>query len=180
MSPTISSSSRRSALRHRRPTLCLCTRPRQVRSGGTQGGDQRSASHHCRQSKWRGCNKGWRAKRRSQPGTYCRVRRAGEGRCSQCQGCGRARRCRAGVPSNNLHRIEPLLAKQFVTVDQVDLARTLESPALRPRTRPDHSSPWRKRDWLRHRRNTSRAKPPLSRAISRCSRQPIMSPRSNR
>src|ERR1700760_886818 len=27
---------------------------------------------------------------------------------------------------NNLHRIEPLLAKQFVTVDQVDLARTLE------------------------------------------------------
>jgi membrane fusion protein, multidrug efflux system len=28
--------------------------------------------------------------------------------------------------SNNLHRIEPLLAKQFVTVDQVDLARTLE------------------------------------------------------
>jgi membrane fusion protein, multidrug efflux system len=26
--------------------------------------------------------------------------------------------------SNNLHRIEPLLAKQFVTVDQVDLART--------------------------------------------------------
>jgi len=28
--------------------------------------------------------------------------------------------------SNNLHRIEPLLAKQFVTVDQVDLARTLQ------------------------------------------------------
>jgi multidrug efflux system membrane fusion protein len=28
--------------------------------------------------------------------------------------------------SNNLHRIEPLLAKQFVTVDQVDQARTLE------------------------------------------------------
>ena len=28
--------------------------------------------------------------------------------------------------SNNLRRIEPLLAKQFVTVDQVDLARTLE------------------------------------------------------
>ena len=27
---------------------------------------------------------------------------------------------------NNLHRIEPLLAKQFVTVDQVDLARTTE------------------------------------------------------
>ena len=27
---------------------------------------------------------------------------------------------------NNLHRIEPLLAKQFVTVDQVDQARTLE------------------------------------------------------
>src|SRR4051812_29062962 len=26
--------------------------------------------------------------------------------------------------TNNLHRIEPLLAKQFVTVDQVDLART--------------------------------------------------------
>jgi multidrug efflux system membrane fusion protein len=28
--------------------------------------------------------------------------------------------------SNNLHRIEPLLAKQFVTVDQVDRARSLE------------------------------------------------------
>jgi membrane fusion protein, multidrug efflux system len=28
--------------------------------------------------------------------------------------------------NNNLHRIEPLLAKQFVTVDQVDRARTLE------------------------------------------------------
>lgn len=36
--------------------------------------------------------------------------------------------------SNNLHRIEPLLAKQFVTVDDVDKARTLEtaqSEALR-------------------------------------------------
>jgi len=29
--------------------------------------------------------------------------------------------------SNNLHRIEPLLAKQFVTVDQVDQAHTLET-----------------------------------------------------
>src|ERR1700739_4207825 len=29
-------------------------------------------------------------------------------------------------PSNNLHRLEPLLAKQFVTVDQVDRARTSE------------------------------------------------------
>jgi len=28
--------------------------------------------------------------------------------------------------SNNLHRIEPLLARQFVTVDQVDQARTLQ------------------------------------------------------
>src|SRR6516225_3739314 len=28
--------------------------------------------------------------------------------------------------NNNLHRIEPLLAKQFVTVDQVDRARTSE------------------------------------------------------
>ncbi|WP_446743266.1 HlyD family efflux transporter periplasmic adaptor subunit [Silvibacterium acidisoli] len=28
--------------------------------------------------------------------------------------------------TNNLHRIEPLLAKQFVTVDQVDQARTLQ------------------------------------------------------
>jgi multidrug efflux system membrane fusion protein len=28
--------------------------------------------------------------------------------------------------SNNLHRLEPLLVKQFVTVDQVDLARTSE------------------------------------------------------
>jgi membrane fusion protein, multidrug efflux system len=29
--------------------------------------------------------------------------------------------------TNNLHRIEPLLTKQFVTVDQVDQARTLET-----------------------------------------------------
>lgn len=29
--------------------------------------------------------------------------------------------------NNNLHRLEPLLAKQFVTVDQVDKARTLET-----------------------------------------------------
>jgi len=29
--------------------------------------------------------------------------------------------------TNNLHRLEPLLAKQFVTVDQVDQARTLEA-----------------------------------------------------
>ncbi len=28
--------------------------------------------------------------------------------------------------NNNLHRIEPLLSKQFVTVDQVDRARTTE------------------------------------------------------
>jgi len=36
--------------------------------------------------------------------------------------------------SNNLHRLEPLLAKQFVTVDQIDRARTseiAESEALR-------------------------------------------------
>ena len=32
--------------------------------------------------------------------------------------------------SNNLHRIEPLLARQFVTVDQVDQARTLEISRL--------------------------------------------------
>ena len=29
--------------------------------------------------------------------------------------------------TNNLHRIEPLLAKQFVTVDQIDQARTLQT-----------------------------------------------------
>ena len=29
--------------------------------------------------------------------------------------------------TNNLHRLEPLLAKQFVTVDQIDQARTLEA-----------------------------------------------------
>jgi membrane fusion protein, multidrug efflux system len=32
--------------------------------------------------------------------------------------------------SNNLHRIEPLLTRQFVTVDQVDQARTLETSRL--------------------------------------------------
>lgn len=31
-----------------------------------------------------------------------------------------------GYATNNLHRIEPLLARQYVTVDQVDQARTLE------------------------------------------------------
>jgi len=29
--------------------------------------------------------------------------------------------------TNNLHRVEPLLAKQFVTVDQIDQARTSEA-----------------------------------------------------
>ncbi|HTZ90519.1 MAG TPA: biotin/lipoyl-binding protein [Alloacidobacterium sp.] len=32
--------------------------------------------------------------------------------------------------TNNLHRIEPLLAKQFVTVDQVDQAKTLQTTRL--------------------------------------------------
>jgi multidrug efflux system membrane fusion protein len=32
----------------------------------------------------------------------------------------------AAYATNNLHRIEPLLAKQFVTVDQIDQARTLQ------------------------------------------------------
>jgi membrane fusion protein, multidrug efflux system len=32
--------------------------------------------------------------------------------------------------SNNLHRIEPLLARQFVTVDQVDQARTLQASRI--------------------------------------------------
>jgi multidrug efflux system membrane fusion protein len=32
--------------------------------------------------------------------------------------------------SNNLHRVEPLLARQFVTVDQVDQARTLQTSRL--------------------------------------------------
>jgi membrane fusion protein, multidrug efflux system len=32
--------------------------------------------------------------------------------------------------TNNLHRIEPLLARQFVTVDQVDQARTLQTSRL--------------------------------------------------
>jgi membrane fusion protein, multidrug efflux system len=34
--------------------------------------------------------------------------------------------------SNNLHRIEPLLARQFVTVDQVDRARSVEIVATSP------------------------------------------------
>ena len=38
---------------------------------------------------------------------------------------GRAR-AEWGYASNNLHRVEPLLLKQFVTVDQVDRARTTE------------------------------------------------------
>jgi len=33
--------------------------------------------------------------------------------------------------SNNLHRLEPLLTKQFVTVDQVDRARTSENRTVR-------------------------------------------------
>ena len=41
------------------------------------------------------------------------------------QGVSRAR-AEWTYASNNLHRIEPLLAKQFVTVDQVDRARTSE------------------------------------------------------
>jgi membrane fusion protein, multidrug efflux system len=41
------------------------------------------------------------------------------------QGVSRAR-AEWTYANNNLHRIEPLLVKQFVTVDQVDRARTLE------------------------------------------------------
>jgi membrane fusion protein, multidrug efflux system len=41
------------------------------------------------------------------------------------QGVSRAR-AEWAYANNNLHRIEPLLVKQFVTVDQVDRARTLE------------------------------------------------------
>ncbi len=60
--------------------------------------------------------------------------------------------------SNNLHRIEPLLAKQFVTVDQVDQARTLEVSRSQAATRRAPSSPWRRQDWLRRKRNTSRGR----------------------
>jgi len=42
------------------------------------------------------------------------------------QGVSRAR-AEWNYTNNNLHRIEPLLAKQFVTVDQVDKARTSET-----------------------------------------------------
>jgi multidrug efflux system membrane fusion protein len=42
------------------------------------------------------------------------------------QGVSRAR-AEWTYTSNNLHRLEPLLEKQFVTVDQVDLARTSEA-----------------------------------------------------
>jgi multidrug efflux system membrane fusion protein len=41
------------------------------------------------------------------------------------QGVSRAK-AEWGYANNNLHRLEPLLAKQFVTVDQVDRARTSE------------------------------------------------------
>jgi len=41
------------------------------------------------------------------------------------QGVGRAR-AEWNYANNNLHRLEPLLAKQFVTVDQVDKARSSE------------------------------------------------------
>jgi multidrug efflux system membrane fusion protein len=40
---------------------------------------------------------------------------------------------------NNLHRIEPLLVKKFVTVDQVDQAKTLEAAKAEVR------SPWSSR-----------------------------------
>jgi multidrug efflux system membrane fusion protein len=42
------------------------------------------------------------------------------------RGVGRAR-AEWTYANNNLHRLEPLLAKQFVTVDQVDKARTSET-----------------------------------------------------
>lgn len=42
------------------------------------------------------------------------------------RGVGRAR-AQWTYANNNLHRLEPLLAKQFVTVDQVDKARTSET-----------------------------------------------------
>ncbi len=44
---------------------------------------------------------------------------------TQQQGVERAK-AQWAYANNNLHRVEPLLAKQFVTADQVDLARTQE------------------------------------------------------
>jgi multidrug efflux system membrane fusion protein len=41
--------------------------------------------------------------------------------------------------NNNLQRIEPLLAKQFVTVDQVDRARTSEIAQAEAFSRPPHN-----------------------------------------
>ena len=45
------------------------------------------------------------------------------------QGVARAK-AQWAYANNNLHRVEPLLAKQFVTADQVDLARTQEEHSV--------------------------------------------------
>ena len=83
--------------------------------------------------------------------------------------------------SNNLHRIEPLLAKQFVTVDQVDQARTLEvsrSAGFAPGQLA--ACPGGGRTGCGGSAIQSRGRLTVIRAISRCSRRPTMSPRWNR
>jgi len=71
--------------------------------------------------------------------------------------------------SNNLHRIEPLLAKQFVTADQVDRAKTSEIAQAEALSRRPHNCKLSqaglksalaqyqrsKAAWIRARRNTN-------------------------
>jgi len=57
--------------------------------------------------------------------------------------------------NNNLHRIEPLLSKQFVTVDQVDRARTTEVAQAQALNRRSLSSSSRRPDCNRRSPNRS-------------------------
>ena len=82
--------------------------------------------------------------------------------------------------SNNLRRIEPLLAKQFVTVDQVDLARTLEVSRSQASHQARSQLALAEAGLAAAEAQYRQGQATLSRAISRSSRRPIMSPRSNR
>ena len=60
--------------------------------------------------------------------------------------------------TNNLHRVEPLLAKQFVTVDQIDQAKTLQTTRQQASAQARSQLALSQRVSMPRRRNTSRQK----------------------
>jgi membrane fusion protein, multidrug efflux system len=61
------------------------------------------------------------------------------------RGVGRAR-AEWNYANNNLHRLEPLLTKQFVTVDQVDRARSSETADAEALKQAESQCSWRRQN----------------------------------